>query len=129
MSGEPDLQAGSRVVVDSSALVDLAAGDRTVARVLDGLDVCISIITAIEFLAWPKLTEASLPIARSVLDQYAIENIGTSIRDNAAMMRRTFKLKLPDAVIAATAMHLNAPLITRDNDFKPIAHLIEVRLV
>lgn len=121
--------SGERVVVDSSALVDLAAGDKAVARALDGLEVYISIITAIEFLSWPKLTDASLPIARAVLDQCATENIGTSIRDNSAIIKRTFKLKLPDAVIAATALHLNAPLVTRDKDFKQIAHLIEVRIV
>ncbi len=120
---------GKRVVVDSSVLVDLAAGDKGVAMELNGLDVCISIISAIEFLTWPKLTDASLPIARTLLDQYATENIGDSIRDEAAMIKRTFKLKLPDAVIAATAKHLNAPLITRDRDFKAVAHLIEVRMV
>jgi toxin FitB len=67
--------------------------------------------------------------ARTLLDQYTTENSGNSIRDDAAMIKRTFKLKLPDAVIAATAMHLNAPLITRDNDFRQVAHLIEVRIV
>ena len=32
-------------------------------------------------------------------------------------------------MIAATAKHLNAPLITRDKGFQKIAHLIEVRMV
>lgn len=65
----------------------------------------------------------------ALLEQYATENIGRAIRDKAAWIKRTFKLKLPDAVIAATAMHLNAPLITRDKGFNRVAHQIDVRVV
>jgi len=67
--------------------------------------------------------------ARSFLNEYSSNGIGDFIRDHSAWLKRTFKLKLPDAVIAATAKHLNAPLITRDKGFQKIAHLIEVRLV
>jgi predicted nucleic acid-binding protein len=129
MSGDPAYRSGKRVVVDTSVLIDLAGGDRTAALALNGLDVYISIIACIEFLAWPKLTEAGLPSAMALLDQYTTENIGRSVRDDAAWIKRVYKLKVPDAVIAATAKHLNAPLITRDKGFKKIAHLVEVRLV
>lgn len=61
--------------------------------------------------------------------QYATEHIGDAIRDYAAWLIRTTKLKTPDAVIAATAKHLNAPLLTRDKDFRKVAQLIEVRMV
>jgi len=120
---------GERVVVDTSVLIDLAGGDRTAALALDGLEVSVSIITCIEFLAWPKLTDAGLPLAKSLLAQYHTENIDRTLRDEAALIKRTYKLKLPDAVIAATAKHLNAPLITRDKGFKKVAHLIDVRMV
>lgn len=64
-----------------------------------------------------------------MLDQYNTEDIGRAIRDFAAWLKRTYKLKLPDAVIAATAKNLNIPLLTRDKGFNKIAHLIEVRLI
>ena len=99
------------------------------AKVLNGSEIIISIITAIEFLAWPKLTAAGVPIANALLDQYYTENIGRQIRDRAAWIKRHHKLKLPDAVIAATAMHLKAPLITRDKGFNKLSDLIEVRSV
>ncbi|MBL0045770.1 MAG: type II toxin-antitoxin system VapC family toxin [Flavobacteriales bacterium] len=121
--------SGERVVVDTSVLIDLAGGDRTAALALDGLEVSVSIITCIEFLAWPKLTDAGLPLAKALLAQYHTENIDRTLRDEAALIKRTYKLKLPDAVIAATAKHLNAPLITRDKGFKKVAHLIDVRMV
>ena len=121
--------SGERVVVDTSVLIDLAGGDQTSAIALDGLEVTISVIAFIEFLSWPKLTESGLTIAKALLHQYTIENIGPAIRDYAAWIKRTYKLKLPDAVIAATAKHLNAPSITRDKGFRKVGHLIEVRLV
>ncbi len=121
--------SGERVVVDTSALVDFAKGDPAVAHVLIGLEVHISIITEIEFLSWPGLAESRQVDAHAYLGQYSSNGIGDSIRDKAAWIKRTFKLKLPDAVIAATAVHLNAPLITRDKDFKPVAHIIDVRMI
>ena len=116
-------------VVDTSLLIDLAAGDKTAAIALDQLEVFVSIITCIEFLSWPKLTEAWLPIAEALLNQYNTEDIGRAVRDKSAFIKRTFGLKLPDAVIAATALHLKAPLITRDKGFQKVAGLIEVRMV
>jgi len=118
-----------RVVIDTNLLIDLAAGDKTVAAALDQLEIFVSIVTSIEFLCWPKLTDAGVPIAEKLLDQYQTEDIGRSIRDKAAYIKRTFGLKLPDAVIAATAMHLKAPLLTRDKGFQKVAKLIEVRMV
>lgn len=121
--------SGERVVVDTSVLIDLVGGDKTAAMALQGLDIRVSIITCIEFLAWPKLTETSLPSAMALLDQYATENIGRAIRDDAAWMKRNHKLKTPDAIIAATARHLNAPLLTRDKGFGRVAHLLKIRMV
>ena len=40
-----------RVVVDTSLLIDLVAGDKTAAIALDQLEVTVSIITCIEFLS------------------------------------------------------------------------------
>ena len=120
---------GERVVVDTSILVDLVGGDATAAAALNDREIVISIIVAIEFLSWPKLTEKSLPVASALLEQYYTEPIGRAIRDRSAWLKRTHKLKLPDAVIAATALHLNAPLITRDKGFNKLSDLIEVRSV
>jgi predicted nucleic acid-binding protein len=126
---DPLTPDGMRVVVDTSLLIDLAAGDTSAAVALDQQEIYVSIITCIEFLSWPKLTEAGLPIAESLLNQYNTEDIGRAVRDKAAFIKRTFGLKLPDAVIAATALHLKAPLITRDKGFQMVAGLIEVRMV
>jgi predicted nucleic acid-binding protein len=40
--------------------------------------------------------------------------VGVEIADIAAGFRQATRLKLPDALIAATAAHLGLPLMTRD---------------
>lgn len=120
---------GERIVADTSALVDYAKGVREVAPHLEGSEVHISIVPEIEFLAWPGLGEDRLADARAFLREYSSNGIGDFIRDYAAWLRRNYKLKTPDAIIAATAKHLHAPLLTRDKGFDRVAHLLEVRRV
>lgn len=128
MSGDPESPLGDRMVVDTSALVDFAKGDEVVAEVLWGRQLHISVITEIEFLSWPGMAEERMDEAHAYLNEFSSGGIGDFVRDYAAFIKRTYKLKLPDAVIAATAMHLNAPLITRDKGFNKVAHLIDVRV-
>lgn len=121
--------SGERILVDTSVLVDFVKGVDAVAAALTGKEAQISIITEIEFLSWPGLSEERIPEARAFLNEYASNGIGDFIRDYSAWLKRTYKLKLPDAVIAATAKNLNVPLLTRDKGFNKIAHLIDVRLI
>ncbi|MFO0360541.1 MAG: PIN domain-containing protein [Flavobacteriales bacterium] len=39
-------------------------------------------------------------------------------------LRKKYQIKLPDALIAATAIHFQLPLITADNDFKAVEELM-----
>jgi len=120
---------GERIVVDTSALVDYAKGVPEVAARIEGFEAQISIITEIEFLAWPGMSEERMPDAHAFLREFYSTGISDSIRDLAALLKRNHKLKLPDAIIAATARHLKAPLLTRDKGFNRIAEQVEVRLV
>lgn len=38
-------------------------------------------------------------------------------------MRRKTKIKLPDAIVAATAIYLDVPIITFDTDFEKIENI------
>ncbi len=48
------------------------------------------------------------------------------IKDTAIDLKQKYKIKLPDAVIAATAIHLNVPLLTAD---KSIAQVKEADIL
>jgi predicted nucleic acid-binding protein len=50
--------------------------------------------------------------------------LNNKIADLSIDLRRNFKIKLPDAVIAATAIHNNLILVTRNiKDFKDMEDL------
>jgi len=74
--------SGERIVVDTSALVDYAKGVPEVRSSIEGSEVHISIITEIEFLAWPGMNEARLADARSFLREYGSNDTLNLIRLN-----------------------------------------------
>lgn len=73
-----------------------------------------SVITEIELLSFPNLQvdeEQRIRAFLAVADRVAISD---PIRDQAIALRRLHRLKIPDAIIAATAMVGNAVLFSND---------------
>ena len=53
-----------------------------------------------------------------------IIDINPVIKSYTIEFRKKYKLKLPDAIIAATAQFLNIPLVTADKSFNKINEII-----
>lgn len=84
----------------------------------------ISTITAMEVLSWPGHSDESVEMTAAFLEVFDEITIDAEIKVVAIKIRRNYRLKLPDAIIAATALHLGLPLITRNvKDFKDIPEL------
>jgi len=85
----------------------------------------ISIITKIEFLGWEKHTEEGFEEARNFVDFAEVIPLTNEVANLTIDIRRKCKIKLPDAVIAATALHNNLILVTRNgDDFKDVDGLM-----
>jgi predicted nucleic acid-binding protein len=75
-------------------------------------------------LSWPGHSDESLEVTTAFLEIFNEIAIDAGIKADAINIRRNYRLKLPDAIIAATARHLGLPLITRNvKDFKNIPEL------
>lgn len=48
------------------------------------------------------------------------------IMDEAIRLRKTYRLKIPDAIVAATALTQQLPLLTADTDFERIKDEVAV---
>lgn len=86
----------------------------------------ISSITECELLSYPKLSREEEAKIEVFLKEHAIAVPfdGGRARSAAAIRRVTPALKLPDAAIAALALEMRTPLVTRNvRDFKRIAGL------
>lgn len=86
-------------------------------------DLVISFITELELLSFPKLNDDSEKIINGLLKDCQIIDINQEIKDLAIEFRRKSKLKLPDAIIAATAFYNKLPLLTADKQFQTIEEL------
>lgn len=106
-----------RALFDTNILIDLAAGHEDARRVVRShRSPFISIITRIELLAGPMKTVGPV---REMLDGFETIQIDNDIAEAAVVIRREVRLKLPDAVILATARKRDLPLITRNTkDFE-----------
>ncbi len=82
-------------------------------------DVCaISIITRAEVLAGCEGAQEAT--VRSLLSQFQTLPLTIEIADLAAQLRRSDRLKLPDAFQAAVSIHHELTLVTRNTrDFRP----------
>ena len=76
-----------------------------------------------ELLGKPGLASEQIKISQSLIDNCILVEFNHEIKSEAIQIRRNFKLKLPDAIIAATSKYLRSPLFTADKDFKKVPNL------
>jgi hypothetical protein len=74
----------------------------------------VSVITEMELLSYPNMSESEELIVRDFLDKITVVGLDNNIKELAIAFRKNYKLKLPDAIVAATAKSLNANLLTND---------------
>ncbi|HLD21561.1 MAG TPA: type II toxin-antitoxin system VapC family toxin [Patescibacteria group bacterium] len=87
-------------------------------------DYSISTITEAEILRLSGVGEQEIEKIEQWLMTVEIIPVTSVIARKAAFLGRTRKTKLPDLLIAATAIELNIPLVTKNvKDFRRIPHL------
>lgn len=80
----------------------------------------ISVITRIEVLGYPQTT-SQLRQATHLLAYFAEVPLHESITQQTIALRQQYRIRLPDALIAATALDLGFSLVTRNTqDFRVI---------
>src|SRR4051812_39979626 len=102
---------GFSFVADTNFLIDVHEGNQKVAPFLEGTAV-VSVISEIELLGWYQLADEDKKQLRSLLDDCIIFELTSEIRRLAIEIRQQKKIKTPDAIIAATAIHLQIPIVS-----------------
>jgi predicted nucleic acid-binding protein len=109
-------------LLDTNILIDALSGLPAAMETIRARpDRAISIITWIEVMA--GVTTANEAQTRDFLNAFPQLQITGVIANAAALIRRTYRLKLPDAIILATAQVENRLLITRNTRDFPAADL------
>ena len=83
-----------------------------------------SAMTRLEVLSHSSLTPSDIADWRALLAGAAEVPVSDAVVEEAARLRRTVRMKTPDAIIAATALLENAALVTRNiGDFRRVPDL------
>jgi predicted nucleic acid-binding protein len=104
------------------------SGEKFIDDILDKENTFISVITEIELLCWKSVTEKDIVILKSFLSDSIVYELDRDIKLKTIEIRKEFKLKLPDAIIAASAL-VNGHTFTRNtSDFNKIPTLKTIDL-
>ena len=118
-----------RFLIDSSAAIKYLNNSlpiRSITFLDKELDkeINLSIITKVEILAWNAPTSDDLLIAQKFTNEAFVFPVNDRIGDAAITIRKATNVKLPDILIAATAITHNLTLIAdNDKDFNKIVVL------
>ena len=108
------------ILVDSCILIDHLRGHQVASRfLLEAEAPCLSQITWIEVMAG-ALSDAEEARIRALLAAFRIVPVDERVSEETVRIRRTRRLKVPDALILATARVHGLTLATRNTkDFAP----------
>ncbi len=115
-------------LLDTNAVIDFLEGrlppmgKAYMNTVVNAIPI-ISIITKIELLGFNG-TETAMTLTEDFVSVSILLGVSSEVVDRTILLRRQYKIKLPDAIIAATALVHNLTLVSRNyDDFKRISGL------
>ncbi|MDR2692453.1 MAG: type II toxin-antitoxin system VapC family toxin [Dysgonamonadaceae bacterium] len=121
---------GQRYLLDTNAVLDFmgnklpSKAHNLLSDIID-TEINLSVITKMELLGFSKVEQE----LASFVDCADVLMIDENVTDKTIEIRKRYRIKLPDAVIAATALVHNMTLLTRNiRDFKSIKGLTVLNL-
>jgi predicted nucleic acid-binding protein len=115
-----------KYLIDTNAVIDYLDNKlpANAAAMLDEEELEISVITRMELLAWRNADSQQLSILNEFISSVVVWGLDEPVILKGIETRKSFRIKLPDAIIAATAIVHDLELITRNiTDFKNIKGL------
>lgn len=114
-------------LLDTNIILYFLAGK--LLKILPDKEYYTSVIVEMEILSYPLMNKNSEKKAKEFLSSLKIIELTEEIKEIAIKLRREFNIKLPDAIIIATAKSLNAELLTNDSRLtKAYPHIKQLSL-
>jgi len=116
------------IFIDTNIAIYLLGGNEQLADLLDQQTVCLSFVTELELLSKPDITIDEEIRIKALLSQCVILDFFPSLKEIVIDFRKKYRIKLPDAIVAATAFALGLPLISADKGFQKVIELVLVKI-
>ena len=115
-----------RALLDTTVIIDYLNGVSAAKReILLYAEPMLSIVTWMETLAGTSTDDQR--DVREFLSSFQVVPLDGPVAAAAVRARQELRLKLPDAIVWATALELNVPLVTRNSkDFDPKHPLVRI---
>jgi predicted nucleic acid-binding protein len=115
-------------VLDTNTLIYFSRGETAAADFIlggfkRGEKFLISIITLVEFLSYPTITQTEQSFFSNMLTGLDVRVVDFPLAMRAVAFRKMYRLKLGDSIVAAVAFANGATLVSRDKDFKKIKEI------
>ena len=121
------------MVLDTNILIAYLKGEPEVVAALgqwrrEGRGLVVSSISFAEVLALPALSGSEVQVVTRFLRTFLCIAFDERLAEKAARLARLYRLKIPDAAVAATAVDCAMPLVSRDQGFRKVREvsLVEV---
>jgi tRNA(fMet)-specific endonuclease VapC len=118
---------GSRYFLDTNTIVQLLSGNQAILEIIaDAEYIATSVICEIEFFSFPGLTEDDRTLFNEFARQIEIIDLrseDTDVKERIYRLRSTKKLKLPDAVVAASSLVNECILLTADKKLLQVSEI------
>ncbi len=108
-----------RFLFDTNIVIGLLQGNPPAQQLIRKhgavpADTAVSQITRMELLGFPGITSSEQKRVEAFLSAVTVILLDNTIEQDAIVLRRRLKLKLPDAIVAATARVNGLTLLTLD---------------
>jgi predicted nucleic acid-binding protein len=114
--------SGNRYLLDTNILLYLIGKKIPVDALPEG-EFSVSFVTELEVLSYPSITPQEEHQLKRLLHDIPVIDITAEIKERTIDLRKKYNLRLPDAIIAATALHLDATLVTNDKGFSLVQEI------
>lgn len=116
---------GNKILFDTNAVIYFINSPFDI----NNINIFISVISEIELLSYPKITQGEENKIRYFLNNNVnIINLDENMKNETINIRKNFNIKIPDAIIIATAKVNNLSILTQDEDILKFNEKISVKI-
>ena len=110
--------SGKEILVDTNIILYLLDGSDDIEKILQGKDVYLSFMTELELIGYKGNTQKQEEQIAELLRDCSIISMNNLIKEKYVEIRKKHSIKLADAVIAATAIAFDMPIILLINNLE-----------
>lgn len=115
--------SGAKFLLDTNIILGILKESEAALKLVESVPFeacCYSVVTRMELLGFPGILEEEAAQIQGMLSCLICLSLDQSVEDKVITIRQQHKFKLPDAIIAATALVNDATLVTLDQQLDRI---------